>query len=308
MYPSTSPAPADSTPQFTSPPGQPSVSTANRASNRLAVSLSSAWEKQGLHNVAHPVLSPKSTFAEWQVGKKAHPVLSPEPTFAEWQAGKKAHLSVFKLPSNPPSEWLLIKNVSSQVDETSLREVCNEFGRVHSLSISPSSDLALVSYSSREEAMQAKSGLDKSPVICGTSVCVDFALPEDFSNFHSQTPLPGRGHSLSAAGTAVRTQEKWPNSDKAHTPGVAPTLKNGSRWEGDVDLPHCTPRSEADRDTSATLWSNNAFLSGLSSPWANHHTASSSSYPPSTSRDKPEENHTLSSSPPLATYLPNGLF
>ena len=115
VYPSTSPAPADSTPQFTSPPGQPSVSTANRASNRLAVSLSSAWEKQGLHNVAHPVLSPKSTFAEWQVGKKAHPVLSPEPTFAEWQAGKKAHLSVFKLPSNPPSEWLLIKNVSSQV-------------------------------------------------------------------------------------------------------------------------------------------------------------------------------------------------
>ena len=96
VHPSPSPAPANSTPQFTSPPGQQSVSTANGASNRFAVSLSSAWDKQRLHHVPHPVLSP-------------------EPTFAEWQAGKKAHLSVFKLPSNPPSEWLLIKNVSSQV-------------------------------------------------------------------------------------------------------------------------------------------------------------------------------------------------
>ena len=188
--------------------------------------------------------------------------------------------------------------------------MCSEFGRVHSLSISPSSDVALVSYSSREEATQAKSGLDKSPVICGINVCVDFALPEDLSNFHSQTTLPGRGHSLSAAGTAPRAQEKWSNSNKAHTSGAAPALKNGSRWEGAVDLSHCTPRSEieAGRDASAALWSNNAFLSGLSSPWGNHHTASSSTYPPSTSGDKPKENHTLSSSPPLATYLPNGLF
>ena len=42
-------------------------------------------------------------------------ILSPEPTFAEWQAGKKARLSVFKLPSNPPSVWLVIRNVTSQV-------------------------------------------------------------------------------------------------------------------------------------------------------------------------------------------------
>ncbi len=42
-------------------------------------------------------------------------MLSPEPTFAEWQAGKKARLSVFKLPSNPPSNWLLLRNVTPQV-------------------------------------------------------------------------------------------------------------------------------------------------------------------------------------------------
>ena len=38
-----------------------------------------------------------------------------EPTFAEWQAGKKAHISVGKSPSNPPSQWLIIRNLNTQV-------------------------------------------------------------------------------------------------------------------------------------------------------------------------------------------------
>lgn len=78
-------------PRFTSPPNTSS-------SDGLAPGLRGAWDKGGLQSPDH-----KST------------VLSPEPTFAEWQAGKKAHLSVFKLPSNPPSPWLCIHNVNSQV-------------------------------------------------------------------------------------------------------------------------------------------------------------------------------------------------
>ena len=63
-------------------------------------SLSGCWGQEGLN-------SPRS---------EAN-MLSPEPTFDEWQAGKKAHLSVFKLPSNPPSSWLILGNVTSQVGE-----------------------------------------------------------------------------------------------------------------------------------------------------------------------------------------------
>lgn len=96
--PRPSPSVADPGPRFSSPPLQSNTSATAGSSNRFASSLSSAWDKEGLH-----ISQPKSL------------MLSPEPTFAEWQAGKKAHLSVFKLPSNPPSEWLLIKNVNSQV-------------------------------------------------------------------------------------------------------------------------------------------------------------------------------------------------
>ena len=70
------------------------------SSEGMTPGLNRAWEKRGLQSPNH-----KSS------------ILSPEPTFAEWQAGKKAHLSVFKLPSNPPSSWLYIQNIKSQVKE-----------------------------------------------------------------------------------------------------------------------------------------------------------------------------------------------
>ena len=83
--PTSAPEPAG----FNSPPNTSDVVTPG---------LGGAWDKGGLQSPSH---------------KKT--VLSPEPTFAEWQAGKKAHLSVFKLPSNPPTPWLCIQNVNSQV-------------------------------------------------------------------------------------------------------------------------------------------------------------------------------------------------
>lgn len=81
----TTPASA-TVPSFTSPP--------NTSSDEVTSGLGGAWDKGGFHSSS---------------------VLSPEPSFEEWQAGKKAHLSVFKLPSNPPTSWLCIQNVSSQV-------------------------------------------------------------------------------------------------------------------------------------------------------------------------------------------------
>ena len=84
VTPSSATEPA--VPRFTSPP--------NTSTDTMTPGLSKAWEKGGLQSPSHK---------------------SPEPTFAEWQAGKKAHLSVFKLPSYPPSPWLCIHNINTQV-------------------------------------------------------------------------------------------------------------------------------------------------------------------------------------------------
>ena len=87
------PTPASGTePGFSSPP-PPHTSCSSL--DGLTPGLSVTWDKRGLESPDH---------------KSA--VLSPEPTFAEWKSGKKAH---FKLPSNPPSSWLCLHNINSQV-------------------------------------------------------------------------------------------------------------------------------------------------------------------------------------------------
>lgn len=190
-----------------------------------------------------------------------------------------------------------------QVDEASLRDVCSEFGRVQSVTINPTTESAIVKYTTKEDAMQAKSGLDKSPVICDVNVCVDFATSEDVSDFYSQTQLAG---SIGSGPAQSTSQEKWFGSDKTNPPGTA-TLMNGSRWEG-VDLGRHTQTEARSSETPSALWSNNAFLPGLSSPWANHCSPSSNAYPLSSAGEKSEEHPPMSSSPSLSTYLPNGLF
>lgn len=84
-----------SPPSYTSPPSQPNTSSDPYAFTMPSVAPG-CWES--LHSPHHE-----------------SSMLSPDPTFDEWQAGKKARLSVFKLPSNPPSPWLILRNVTSQV-------------------------------------------------------------------------------------------------------------------------------------------------------------------------------------------------
>lgn len=67
------------------------------SSDDFTPSIGEIWEKEGPHSPHY------------------RSMLGTEPPFPEWQADKTAHLSAFKLPSNPPCEWLLIKNLNSQV-------------------------------------------------------------------------------------------------------------------------------------------------------------------------------------------------
>ena len=109
-----------------------SVSSQQKASNQFSDTSKSAQasdDASGMHTplpskeeVVDPLLTPppsdKAHMKDvpgtglWNHEGLAHgKVHSPEPSFAEWQAGKKAHLTVFKLPTNPPSAWLLVQGL-----------------------------------------------------------------------------------------------------------------------------------------------------------------------------------------------------
>lgn len=193
-----------------------------------------------------------------------------------------------------------------QVDEASLRDVCSEFGLVESVSLHPDTETAVVQFSSKDQAMQAKAGLDKSPVICGVSVAVDFMSDDQVSNLIIQ-------QQQRASGQGNMQHSKWPTQNNpAPQPGNS-GLVNGSHWDS-IGQPRTNSNgSNSDRsvDTTiatTTLWSGNSFLSGISSPWSNRPPATENAPFPSSTGIGKHEPPTISSSPSLSTYLPNGLF
>ena len=182
--------------------------------------------------------------------------------------------------------------------------MCSEFGILESVVFSPSIETALVQYSSKEQAMQAKTGLDKSPVICGVSVAVDFVSEDKVSNFLLQLQQHQRaGGRSSAQKSRNSSHDKWITAQPGNS-----GLVSSSRWDSmKLAQPRTNTSSNSDGGSSksaaaAALWSGNAFLPGLSSPW-------SSQPPPAefASSDK-QEPPAMSNNPSLSTYLPNGLF
>ena len=100
---------------FNSPPSQSSVSPADSyapTSTESLTSNKSTWSRDGIK----------------------HGVLGSEPTFAEWQAGKRAQLSVNKLASNQPSQWLIIRNLDSKVSTRAITYTVHAFSTCNSYS------------------------------------------------------------------------------------------------------------------------------------------------------------------------------
>lgn len=152
--------------------------------------------------------------------------------------------------------------------------------------------------------MQAKAGLDKSPVICGVSVAVDFMSDDQVSNLiiqQQQQRTSGQGNS------------KWPTQNNPAPQPVNSGLVNGSHWDsiGQAHANSNSSNSDVSVDTTiatTALWSGNSFLSGISSPWSNHPPSTESAPFPSSTGIGKHDPPTISSSPSLSTYLPNGLF
>lgn len=178
---------------------------------------------------------------------------------------------------------------------------------VESVSLNPDAETAIVQFSSKDQAMQAKAGLDKSPVICGISVAVDFMSEDKVSNFIIQQ------HQKRASGQGTMQHTKWPTQNNPTPQPVNSGLVNGSHWDsiGQTHTNSNSSNSDGSDDTtvaSTTLWSGNTFLSGISSPWSNHPPATESTLFPSSTGMGKQEHPAISTSPSLSTYLPNGLF
>lgn len=176
-----------------------------------------------------------------------------------------------------------------QIDETSLREVCYEYGKVVSCSINPFNETVLIQYSSKDEAASAKAGLEKNPSICGVYVIPSYASENDIVSFTEQRTPSNPSMSFSSALNITATS--WLND----RPKLVQKKPSGSLWGsggggGDAGAPQ-------GNSGSSSVWSNGSALPGISTPW---------NVP--SSQQLQEKDEAISSTPPLSTFLPNGLF
>lgn len=177
------------------------------------------------------------------------------------------------------------------------------------------SETAIVQYATKEQAMQAKSGLDKSPVICGVSVAVDFASDERVSDFLVEQQ---QQHHRQQSNSSLQqsSQDKWLSS--GNPPNAVEN--SGPNWDnmnlGQFPQTHTTTNSissssrssETESTTTNTLWTDSTFLPGLSSPWSSQPQGELALFPTSGREAGKPEPAKMSSSSSLSTYLPNGLF
>ncbi|XP_065899629.1 trinucleotide repeat-containing gene 6C protein-like isoform X3 [Dysidea avara] len=206
-------------------------------------------------------------------------VTSPDPTFAEWQAGKKAH--IFKLPSNSPSCWLVLRNLPPQLDQSTLRDLCSENGLVQTFFMNETMQSGLVRYSSSSEAMEAKIKLERVGVH-GINLVVDFASDSDIGEFiDSMSPRQGSPPPLSFTAPATN-DECWEDS---HKPSAS-----DSKWFSATAPLDIAPNQDV---PSAAAWKGG----DLFAPW-------SQSNDPLNNSDGTSN---LATSPSMATFLPNGL-
>lgn len=164
------------------------------------------------------------------------------------------------------------------------------------------SEVGLICFSSIEEAIQAKTGLDKNPSISGVQVSAEFASEADIKDLCEQFELnidTATSLSSSVNSTNPTGQEGgaahggWPGTG-ASAPSAAtelsavPTISQAtplslseinssstaSSWESSGE--HATggsthfSRQVSERSTTSTpgsMWSDGGFLSGFSSPW-----------------------------------------
>ena len=150
-------------------------------------------------------------------------------------------------------------------------------------------------YSSKEEAALANAGLEKNPMVCGVRVISSLASERDVASFTElrtpSKPTLGLTSSLEVGNPSwlldSRAKQPSPTSMSMPQGGSRSPSLWGTAGSGTTSKPsNPLPAPET--------WSNTGLLQGISNPW--------------NSEAQGDEMTVTSTTPPLSTFLPNGLF
>uniref|UniRef100_A0A0P4WB21 RRM domain-containing protein n=1 Tax=Scylla olivacea TaxID=85551 RepID=A0A0P4WB21_SCYOL len=177
--------------------------------------------------------------------------------------------------NQPPSTWLILKNLTPQIDGSTLKTLCMQHGPLVNFYLSLNHGFALVNYGSREEAAKAQGNLNNC-LLSNTTILAEFASDSDVKQVMGQPTHQGQ----------------------AAPPTPAPT--NSSSWGASGR--GSTPTSQPSSGSKVDSWGNSGSASNL---WGNSGVVGSSLWGGSSISEGGEQHRTTPSS--LKPYLPDGL-
>nr|XP_023670236.1 trinucleotide repeat-containing gene 6B protein-like [Paramormyrops kingsleyae] len=136
--------------------------------------------------------------------------------------------------------WLLLSNLTPQIDGSTLRTICMQHGPLLTFHLGLTQGSALIRYSSRQEAAKAQSALHMC-VLGNTTILAEFVNEEEVGRYFAHSQVGGGGAS-GGGGAAVNVTGAGGGHGPSGTGAVGGSSGGGS-----------TPGSERERERAAAV-------------------------------------------------------
>ncbi|XP_061702935.1 trinucleotide repeat-containing gene 6C protein [Syngnathoides biaculeatus] len=133
--------------------------------------------------------------------------------------------------SNRTSSWLVLRNLTPQIDGSTLRTLCMQHGPLITFHLNLTQGNAVVRYSSKDEAAKAQKSLHMC-VLGNTTILAEFAGEEEVNRFFAQGQSLGGMTSWQATPAANQTRMGGSGSGASHPIGHAPHWNNNNGGGG----------------------------------------------------------------------------
>lgn len=118
--------------------------------------------------------------------------------------------------SQMPSTWLILKNLTPQIDGSTLKTLCMQHGPLINFHLSLNHGFALVNYGSREEAVKAQGNLNNC-LLSNTTILAEFASDSEVKQVMGQLSHQNQG-APPTPGPGGNGAGSWGGSGRGSTP------------------------------------------------------------------------------------------
>uniref|UniRef100_A0AAX7SRQ1 Trinucleotide repeat-containing gene 6C protein n=1 Tax=Astatotilapia calliptera TaxID=8154 RepID=A0AAX7SRQ1_ASTCA len=137
--------------------------------------------------------------------------------------------------STRTSSWLVLRNLTPQIDGSTLRTLCMQHGPLITFHLNLTQGNAVVRYSSKDEAAKAQKSLHMC-VLGNTTILAEFAGEEEVNRFFAQGQSLGGTTSWQATPGTNQTRMGGTGSGASHPIGHSPHWNNNNNGAGSGEL------------------------------------------------------------------------